>query len=308
MSNKVIVTCALTGAVHTPSLSPTLPWKYEDLIRQGVDACNAGAAILHLHGRNQENGSPSSALEDFQTVMQEIKKEIPDVIFCTTTGGAVTMTSEERANVVSKLEPELASFTPGSMNFNFSGLASKERDWQFDWEKSYIEATDDMVFRNTFKTIREYGAIFARAGTKAEYEIFDIGMLYNLLTAIKQGRLPEKVHMQFVLGTLGGMPADPESIYLLLTEARRIIGDFTFSVSSAGKQQMAMMATAMAFGGHVRVGLEDALYIEKGKLAPSNASLVEKVVRIARELGHEPATRAEAREILGLKGIDKVKF
>lgn len=312
MSNsktKVVVTAALTGAVHTPSLSPYLPWKHQDLIDQGVEAYEAGAAMLHIHGRNQQDGRPSALLEDFKIVAEGIKKKAPDVIIIPTTGGSLTMTTAERANVVTQLRPEMASFTPGSMNFNFSGLAVKPRQWKYDWELEHCKGSEDRVFNNTFKVIREYGELFAAAETRPEYEIFDVGMLNNLATAISMGQLKGKIQLQYVLGTLGGMPADPESIYILLTESRRLLGnDFTWSVSSAGKQQMAIMATAMTFGGNVRVGLEDALYLGKGALAKSNAELVQKVVRIAKEIGKEIATPAEAREIIGLKGIEKVAF
>ncbi|SMC60388.1 3-keto-5-aminohexanoate cleavage protein [Papillibacter cinnamivorans] len=308
-NTKVVITAALTGAVHTPSLSPYLPWKHQDLIAQGVAAYKAGAAMIHIHGRNQQDGRPSALLEDFRIVMEGIKREAPDVIMIPTTGGSLTMTTAERANVVAKLKPEMASFTPGSMNFNFSGLAAKPRQWKYDWEQEHCAGSEDRVFYNTFKVIREYGEIFTAANTRPEYEIFDIGMLNNLATAIKMGQLSKEIQLQYVLGTLGGMPADPESIYILLSESKRLLGnDFTWSVSSAGKQQMAMMATTMTFGGNVRVGLEDALYLEKGVLAKSNAELVEKVVRIAKEIGKEIATPAEAREIIGLKGIENVAF
>lgn len=312
MSNsptKVIITAALTGAVHTPSLSPYLPWKHQDLIDQGVAAYEAGAAMIHIHGRNQQDGRPSALLEDFMIVAEGIKNRTGDVVIIPTTGGALSMTTAERVNVVTRLQPEMASFTPGSMNFDFSGLAAKPRDWKYEWEYDHCKGSEDRVFYNTFKVIREYGAAFRAADTRPEYEIFDIGMLHNLATAIKMGYVDKRIQIQFVLGTLGGMPADPESIYILLTESKRLLGnDFTWSVSSAGKQQMSIMATAMAFGGNVRVGLEDALYLEKGVLAKSNAELVGKVARIAKEIGKEIATPAEAREIIGLKGIEKVAF
>ncbi len=306
---KVIITAALTGAVHTPSLSPYLPWKHQDLIDQGVAAYEAGAAMIHIHGRNQQDGRPSSLLEDFQIVAEGIKKRTGDVIIIPTTGGALSMTTAERVNVVTKLKPEMASFTPGSMNFDFSALAGKPRNWEFDWEYDHCKGSEDRVFYNTFKVIREYGTAFLAADTRPEYEIFDVGMLNNLATVIRMGYVDSRIQLQYVLGTLGGMPADPESIFILLTESRRLLGDqFTWSVSSAGKQQMAIMAAAMSLGGNVRVGLEDALYLEKGVLAKNNAELVRKVARIAKEIGKEIATPDEARAIIGLKGIDKVAF
>jgi len=305
--SKVIVTCAITGSVHTPSLSEYLPYKLKDIAAEAIRANEAGAAIVHIHARDPETGRPSSNIEHFKEIADIIKSKC-DAVICFTTGGAVTMTTAERVNVVTTLKPELASFTPGSMNFAMFGMAVKPRQWKFDWEEAYLKGTEDMVFRNTFKVIREYGDYFQRAQTKPEFEVFDVGMLNNMAVMLEAGYLQRPIHMQFVLGILGGMPADPESIFTLVTEGRRQIGDFTWSLAAAGKQQMALMAVSMAMGGHVRVGLEDALYLEKGRLAKSNAELVEKVIRIGKELGREPATPNEARAILGLKGFENTGF
>lgn len=305
--SKVIVTCAITGAVHTPSLSEYLPYKPQDIAAEAIRAYEAGASIVHIHARDPETGRPSSKLEHFQEVAELVKAKC-DAVVCFTTGGAITMTTAERVNVVTKLKPELASFTPGSMNFAMFGMAAKPRQWKFDWEEPYLKSTEDLVFYNTFKTIREYGQYFSQAQTKPEFEVFDVGMLNNMAVMLEAGHLKRPIHMQLVLGILGGMPADPESIFALITEGRRQLGEFTWSVAAAGKQQMALMAVSIAMGGHVRVGLEDALYLERGKLAKSNGELVEKVIRIARELGREPATPNEARAILGLKGMENVAF
>lgn len=306
--SKVVVTCAITGSVHTPSLSPYLPSTPDEIAADAIRAYEAGAAVVHIHARDPLTRRPSAKVEHFKAIADKIKAKC-DVIMCFTTGGAVGMSTAERAAVVTTLKPELGSFTPGSMNFAFFGLAAKPREWKYDWEEPYIKGTEDMVFYNTFKVIKEYGRYFGEAQTKPEYEIFDIGMMNNLAFMFQSGALKKApIYMQFVLGILGGMPADPECIFTLLTEGRRLLGDFQWSVCAAGRQQMALMATAIAMGGNVRVGLEDNLFLEKGVIAKSNAEPVEKVIRIARELGREPATPAEARAILGLKGIENVGF
>ena len=211
---------------------------------------------------------------------------------------------------LSVLKPEIATFTPGSLNFCSADMALKEREWKFQWEKPYILASEDCVYTNSFKTIREYGMAFDEAGICPELEIFDVGMLSNVKYAISKGYLKaRRLRIQYVLGTLGGMPADPESLFILRSETKRLLGDdISWSVSAGGKNQMGIMAVSMAMGGNVRVGLEDALYLERGRLAKNNAELVEKVVGIAKELGREIATPAEAREMIGLKGADQVAF
>ena len=305
--SKVVVTAAITGSVHTPSLSEYLPSTPKAIAADAIRAYEAGAAVVHIHARDPLTCKPSAKIEHFKEIADLIKAKC-DVVVAFTTGGAVTMTTAERVNVVTTLKPEMASFTPGSMNFSFYGLAAKPRKWKFDWEESYIKGTEDMVFYNTFKVIREYSEYFSKAQTKPEFEVFDIGMMNNMAVMMEAGHIKRPIYIQFVLGILGGMPADPECIFTLLNEGRRMLGDFQFSVCAAGRQQMALMATSIAMGGNVRVGLEDNLYLEKGKIAKSNAEPVEKVIRIAREIGREPATPNEARALLGLKGIENVGF
>lgn len=309
-TSKVIITAALTGAVHTPTMSPYLPWKYQDIIDQGVAAYEAGAAMIHIHARNQKDGRPSAELEDFLVIARGIKEKTGgEAIIVPTTGGSTNMTTQERLLVVSELKPEMASFTPGTKNSNLSGLAAKPRNWQFEWEEPYLKNSKNNVFFNSFEVIEEYGKAFKAADTLPEYELFDISMIRNLAMAIKAGQVDNRIKLQYVLGSSGGMAGDPESLALMLSESHRLLGDdFLWSLSCGGKNMMAMMATAMAFNGHVRVGLEDSLYLEKGVLARSSAEQVEKVARIAHEIGKMVATAAEAREMMGLKGSENVGF
>ena len=309
-SSKVIITAALTGAVHTPTMSPYLPWKYQDLIDQGVAAFEAGAAMIHIHARNQEDGRPSAKLEDFLVIARGIKEKTGgEAIVVPTTGGSTNMTTAERLQVVTELKPELASFTTGTKNSNLSGLAAKPRQWLYDWEEPYLKGSKKNVFFNSFEVIEEYGKAFREADTLPEYELFDISMIRNLAMAIKAGHVDNRIKLQYVLGSSGGMAGDPESLALMLSESRRLLGnDFIWSLSCGGKNMMAMMAAAMAFDGHVRVGLEDSLYLEKGVLAKSNAEQVQKVARIAKEIGTQVATAAEARDMMGLKGSENVAF
>jgi uncharacterized protein (DUF849 family) len=240
-------------------------------------------------------------------IATEVKKYC-DIILCTTTGGKLGEPVEKRVQVVSTLKPELASLNAGSLNFALFHIADNYKEWKFEWEKYYLNLTEDFIFPNTFKTMREFLAIFNDMGTKPEFEIYDVGMINNLAFAIKAGYVKEPIYLQFVLGILGGIPATPENLVFLLETARKAVGEFEFSVCAAGRQQFRMCTQSFLLGGNARVGLEDNLYLEKGVLAKSNAEQVEKIIRIARELELEPATPQEAREILGLKGLDKVGF
>jgi uncharacterized protein (DUF849 family) len=227
---------------------------------------------------------------------------------CTTTGGRLGESVENRVRVVSTLKPELASLNAGSLNFALFHIKDKFKDWKYDWEKQYLELTEDFIFPNTFKTMRQFLAIFNQMGTKPEFEIYDVGMINNLAFAIQAGWVQKPVYLQFVMGILGGIPATPENLVFLYETACKAIGDFEFSVCAAGRFQFNMGAQCFLLGGHSRVGLEDNLYLTRGELAKSNAEQVKKIIRIARELDLEPATPAEAREILGLKGLDQVNF
>ncbi|MFH1934805.1 MAG: 3-keto-5-aminohexanoate cleavage protein [Pseudomonadota bacterium] len=306
-NDKVIITAAVTGAIHTPTMSPHLPITPRQLIDEILAAHEAGAAVGHLHVRDPETGLPTADQDVFMEIASEVKKHC-DIVLCTTTGGKLGEPVEKRVQVVSTLKPELASLNAGSLNFALFHIADNYKEWKFEWEKYYLNLTEDFIFPNTFKTMREFLAIFNDMGTKPEFEIYDVGMINNLAFAIKAGYVKEPIYLQFVLGILGGIPATPENVVFLLETARKAIGEFEFSVCAAGRHQFRMCTQSFLLGGNGRVGLEDNLYLEKGVLAKSNAEQVEKIIRIARELELEPATPQEAREILGLKGLDKVDF
>ena len=307
LKNKKVITAALTGAIHTPSMSPHLPITPDEIIREAIGAYQAGAAVVHLHVRDPETGMPNADQNLFRQIAEAVKKEC-DVIICTTTGGGLGESVEKRVQVASTLKPELASLNAGSLNFALFHVLDKIKDWKYEWEKQYLGITEDFIFPNTFKTMREFLAIFAQQETKPEFEIYDTGMINNLAYAIQAGWVKKPVYLQFVMGILGGMPATPQNLVFLYESACKAIGDFEFSVCAAGKNQFYMGTQSFLLGGHARVGLEDNLYIGKGQLAKSNAEQVAKIVRITRELDCEPATPEEARQILGLKGLDKVNF
>lgn len=304
--SKVIITAALTGSIHTPTMSPYLPITPDQIAEEAVRACDAGAAVVHIHVRDPQTGRPVPDLELFREVVGKIKSR-SRVVMCLTTGGGLGMTTEQRVAVVPAFEPELASFNTGSVNFALFPLVEKIKEFKYPWEKAYLEASEDYIFPNTFKTLREFCVIFSRHGTKPELEVYDTGMINNIAYLINKGYLQKPVYLQFVLGILGGIPATVENLVFLYETARKAIGDFVWSVCTAGRNQLNMGAVALAMGGNARVGLEDALYAGPGKLAKSNAEQVEKIVRIAKELGLEPATPDEARQILGLKGYETVK-
>jgi uncharacterized protein (DUF849 family) len=305
--HKAIITAALTGSIHTPSMSPYLPITANQLIDEILAVHEAGGAVAHLHVRDQETGLPNADQETYMEVATTVKKHC-DIILCTTTGGRLGEPVEKRGRVANTLKPELASLNAGSLNFALFHIADKIKDYKFDWEKPYLEGTDDFIFPNTFKTMRQFLDTFATTGTKPEFEIYDMGMINNLAFLIKAGIVKTPVYLQFVMGILGGIPATPENLVYLLDTARRQIGDFKFSVCAAGYMQFPLCTQSLIMGGNARVGLEDNLYLEKGVLAKSNADQVKKIIRIAVELGIAPATPAEARQMLGLKGLDQVAY
>ena len=304
---KAVITAALTGSIHTPSMSPYLPVTASQLIDEILAVHEAGGAVAHLHVRDQETGIPNADQDTYMEIATAVKKHC-DIILCTTTGGRLGEPVEKRGAVATTLRPELASLNAGSLNFALFHIADKVENYKFDWEKPYLESTEDFIFPNTFKTMRQFLENFAKTGTKPEFEIYDMGMINNLAYLIRTGIVKTPVYLQFVMGILGGIPATPENLVYLLDTARRQIGDFQFSVCAAGNMQFPMCTQSLIMGGNARVGLEDNLYLEKGVLAKSNAEQVKKIIRIAAELGIEPATPAEARQILGLKGLDKVAF
>ena len=304
---KRIITAAITGGIHTPTMSPYLPITPKQIIEETVRACEAGAAVAHVHVRDPESGRPSSSLDLFKEVITEIKARC-DIVLCLTTGGAPGMKVEERVAVVPAFRPELASCNFGSMNFALFPVLPRFKDFKFPWEAQHLSMTEDFIFHNTFKSLREYLKYFKENETKPELEIYDVGMINNAAFMIRQGHLEKPVYLQFVLGILGGIPATLDNLMFLYKTAKEAIGDFMWSVCAAGRHQLRLCTAALLMGGGARLGLEDNLYIEKNQLAKSNAEQIEKIVRIARELGIEPATPDEARELLGLKGIDKINF
>ena len=304
---KRIITAAITGGIHTPTMSPYLPITPKQIADEAVRAHEAGASVAHIHVRDPETGQPTHSLELFRDVVTDVKARC-DMVLCLSTGGGFGMTVAERGAVVPKFKPELASCNFGSLNFALFQILSKLKEFKFDWESQYLSKTEDFIFPNTFKTLREFNRLFVENDTKAEFEIYDTGMINNAAFMIQHGHLNKPVYLQFVMGILGGIPATMENLIFLYQTAKDSIGDFVWSVCAAGRHQINMCTTALLMGGNVRVGLEDSLYVEKGRMAESNAQQVEKIVRIAKELGIEPATPDETRQILGLKGLEKVDF
>ena len=307
--SKIIITCAVTGSIHTPSLSPHLPFTAKEIEDQAVDAAEAGAAILHLHARDPENGRPSSKAAHFMDFLPGIRDRC-DAVINITTGGSAIMSLEDRLEGAMAAEPEMCSLNMGSMNFALYPLSAREREWRFDWEKPFLEATDDLIFKNTPRDIAHVlNALGEKRGARFEFECYDMGHLVMLRHFVERGMVKPPIFIQFVFGVLGGMAAAPETLTHMVRLADDYFGDaYRFSVLAAGRAQMPMAAMAAGMGGHVRVGLEDSLYIGKGRLAVSNAEQVEKVRRIVEDLGREVATPDEARAMLGLKGADRVAF
>ena len=305
--NKRIVTAAITGSIHTPSMSPYLPITPKEIANEAYNAWQAGATAVHIHVRDPKTGQPSTSNDLYNEVLSEIKSRC-DVIICLTTGGGLGMTTEQRVVGVQTFSPELGSLNFGSLNFGLFHSIPRIKKFEFDWEIEYLSMTEDYILPNTFKTLREFCKYFKQNETKPELEIYDVGMINNAAFMIADGGLDKPLYIQFVLGILGGIPANIENLLHLVHTAQRSIGEFTWSVCAAGRHQMRICTAALLLGGNVRVGLEDNLYIEKGKMAKTNAEQVEKIIRIAKELGIETASPAEGREILGLKGIDRVKF
>ena len=306
---KVIITCAITGGIHTPSMSPALPYKPDDIATQAIEAAEAGAAILHLHARDPENGRPTPDPDVFMQFLPRIKQST-DAVINITTGGSLSMTVEERLAAPLKTAPEMCSLNMGSMNFAIHGLAAKERDWQFDWEKPYLLSTDDFIFRNTFRDIERILKMLGEDhGTRFEHECYDVGHLYNLAHFVDRGLVKGPFFIQMIFGILGGIGASFENLIFMKETADKLFGDqYHWSVLAAGKWQMPMATQAAMMGGNVRVGLEDSLFIGRGKLAANNAEQVRKIRRIVEEMGLEIATPTEAREMLALKGGDRVNF
>ncbi len=307
MKNKVIITAAVTGSIHTPAMSPYLPLNPKQIADDAVRSWEAGAAVCHIHVRQPDTGQPTPDLALFKEVISEINSRC-DMVVCITTGGGLGMTPEQRLLPVSTFKPELASFNGGSINFALFHALDRYKDLKFEWESKYLSMTEDFIFPNTFKSMREFARIFRENGTKPEFEIYDSGMVNNIAFLIERGYVQKPVYIQFVMGVLGGITPSSENLLFLVDYAKKLIGDFEFSVCVAGRAQFPICTQSLLIGGNVRVGLEDNLYLDRGVLAKSSAEQVAKIARIANELGIDPATPDEARNILGLKGRDKIQF
>ena len=307
-SNKVIISCAITGSIHTPTMSPHLPITAEEIADAAIGAAEAGAAIVHLHARDPETGKPDPSLERFAPFLGVIKQRTPAVVNITT-GGAMTMTVEERAKPAIEFAPEVASLNMGTMNFGLYPMLNRWKEFKFDWEREYIEGSRTGFFKNTFADIEYILTQCAENGTRFEVECYDIGHLYTLAHMVDRGIVKPPLFVQSVFGILGGIGTHPEDVAHMKRTADRLFGDsYRWSVLGAGRHQMQIAAIAAAMGGNVRVGLEDSLWAGPGKLAESNAQQVKIVRQIIEGLGGEIATPDEAREILALKGGDKVNF
>ena len=309
MSHKVIISCAITGAIHTPSMSDALPITPEEIAQSSIEAAEAGAAIIHLHARNPETGEPTPDPAVFMRFLPTIKQST-DAVLNITTGGGLQMTLEERLAAPMQAKPEMCSLNMGSMNFNISRAADKITDWKHAWEKPYLAGTDNHIFRNTFRDIEGIVGMLGKGhGTRFEFECYDIGHLYNLAYMLERKVVEPPLFVQTIFGILGGIGAEHRNLMFMKETADRLFGrDYVWSVLAAGRHQMAFTTMAGIMGGNVRVGLEDSLYIGKGRMAASNAQQVAKIKHILEELSLEVATPAEARAILHLKGGDRVGF
>ncbi|MCB5174183.1 BKACE family enzyme [Microvirga lenta] len=308
MARKVIITCAVTGAIHTPSMSPHLPVTPEEIAEAAIGAAEAGAAIVHLHARDPKTGRPDQSPEAFAPFLQVVKQR-SDCVINITTGGAPTMLVEERVRPAAHYKPEVASLNMGSMNFGLYPMLSRFKEFQHDWEQPYLEGSRDRIFRNTFADIEYILTTCAENGTRFEIECYDIGHLYTLAHFVDRGLIKPPLFVQSVFGLLGGIGPHPEDVVHMKRTADRLFGsDYQWSVLGAGKNQLAIAAQAAAMGGNVRVGLEDSLWIGPGKLAESNAQQVMLARQIIEGLGLEIATPDDARRMLSLKGGDRVNF
>jgi len=307
--DKIIISCAITGGIHTPTMSDALPYRPEDIARQAIDAAEAGAAILHLHARDPATGRPSPDPKVFMQFLPVIKQST-DAVVNITTGGGLNMTVEDRLQAPLVAKPEMCSLNMGSMNFAIFPLADRYKEWKFDWEEPYLRGTDDFIFRNTFRDIaRTIELLGKEHGTRFEHECYDVGHLYNLAYFVDRKLIQPPFFVQIIFGILGGIGADMRNLMFMKETADRLFGsDYRWSVLAAGRQQMPFATQAAMMGGNVRVGLEDSLYAGRGRLATSNAEQVTKIRRIVEELGYAVATPAEARAALQLKGADRVGF
>jgi uncharacterized protein (DUF849 family) len=307
--NKVIITCAITGAIHTPSMSPHLPIKPDEIARQAIGAAEAGASILHLHARNPETGEPTPSAEVFKEFVPVIK-DSTDAVINITTGGGHNMTMDQRVQATMALEPEMCSLNMGSMNFGLYQIQDKIKNWKYDWEPKYLENTRDFIFKNTYKDIESIlERIGEGLGTRFEFECYDIGHLYNLAHFLDRGLVKPPFFVQTIFGVLGGIGPEIDNLLHMRRTADRLFGDsYEWSILAAGRHQMSFCTTGAILGGNVRVGLEDSLYIGKGQMATSNAEQVTKMKTILELLSLEIASPKDVRERLQLKGASAVAF
>jgi uncharacterized protein (DUF849 family) len=308
MSAKVVISCAVTGSIHTPSMSPYLPVTAAEIAEAAIGAAEAGAAIVHLHARNPQDGRPDQSPEAFEPFLRTIK-QASNVVVNLTTGGSPYMNVEERVRPAAVWKPEVASLNMGSMNFGLFPMLKRYKDFKHAWEPAMLEGSHDLVFRNSFKDIRYALETLNETGTRYEFECYDTSHLYNLHYFWTEGLVTAPLFIQTCFGLLGGIGSHPDDVMHMKRTADRLFGDnYRWSVLAAGRAQMPVAAMAAAMGGHVRVGLEDSLWLGHGKLAESNAAQVRQVRQIIEGLGLEIATPDEARGILKLKGGDKVAF
>ena len=307
---KVIISCAVTGSVHTPTMSPYLALTPDQIAEQAIDAAHAGAAILHLHARDPRDGRPTADPRVFDQFVPRIR-DATDAVINITTGGSTRMTLEERLAYPLQAKPEMCSLNMGSMNFSIHPVARKISAWNHDWEQGHVEGMEDVIFRNTFRDIKRILRMLGdEGGTRFEFECYDVGHLYNLAHFVDEGLVEGPLFIQCIFGVLGGLGPDPENLVTMRQTADRLFGRdrYRFSVLGAGRHQMPLLTMAAVMGGNVRVGLEDSLYLNRGQLARSCADQVRKIRRILDELSLEVATPEEARAMLALKGQAAVAF
>ena len=304
--SKILITCAVTGSIHTPSMSPHLPVTADQITEQAVAAAEAGAAILHLHARDPANGRPSARADHYMAFLPRIHRAT-DAVLNITTGGSAVMTLEERLEAPMRAEPEMCSLNMGTMNFALYPAAERISEWIHDWEEPFLRGSDDLVFRNTPRDIAHIlTEMGEKRGARFEFECYDLSHLYMLRHFVDRGLVRAPLFIQFVFGVLGGIGPDPENLTHMKLIADKLFGDtYTFSVLAAGRHQIPLVTMSAILGGHVRVGLEDSLMISRGVLARNNAEQVAKIRRIVEELGRTVATTQEARQMLDLKGADR---
>lgn len=307
--NKTIITCAVTGAIHVPTMSPHLPITPQEIADEAIAAADAGASIIHLHVRDPETGKPVSDLDLFSQIAGRIRDKT-EVIIQPTTGGAPTMDIEDRIQVVPALEPEMASCNMGSINFGLYQILDAYDEFNYSWEPEYLKDTRDLIFSNTFESLEQTLKIFSENNTMPELECYDVSHLYNAKHFVDRGLIDTPLHIQFVMGIHGGIGADMENLQHMYRIAEKLFRDeYSFSVVGAGRHQFPLGVQAISIGGNARVGLEDNLYLSKGKLAKSNADQVEKITELSKDImGREIAIPEEVRNFLGLKGVDSVAF